>query len=108
MKRITFEIAKAIKKAGYPQKCGLWYNKKGVEFSYTEDYSDCYARPTYVEVWFWLWREKKIKFSLEPNDDFAECYNSKDFGYLISKICDDPEDAIEQVIKYLVENDILK
>lgn len=111
MKRVSFEVAKALKEAGYPQECGLWYSQDGREFSYTEEYSDCYARPTYLEVWLWLWREKKIcincnldKYNLIPqwwcNNEDGINYNTPNF--------DDPEEAIVATIEGLVENNLIK
>lgn len=106
-KRVSFKVAKAIKEAGYPQECGLWWSQDGREFSYTEDYSKHYARPTYLDVWLWLWIEKGIKLSVEPNEDEAECY-TKDLGKLISKFGNNPEEAIVEAIEYLVDNNLLK
>lgn len=112
MKRVSFKVAKAIKEAGYPQECGLWYNKNGVEFSYTEDYSECYARPTYIEVWLWLWREKKIHFCPYHNGieiDYTEGeYWQKYMEVHGLEEVNDPEEAIIMVIEYLVNNNLIK
>lgn len=122
MKTVSFKVAKAIKNVGYPQgntdKCYLTadhnqfykegqivYNEEGEWTVLTKNLADI---PTYMEVWLWLWREKNIKLSLEPNDDLAECYNSKDFGHLISKICNEPEEAIIAAIEYLVDNNLIE
>ena len=108
-KRVSFAVAKAIKEAGYPQACGLWYNKSGVEFSYTEDYSECYARPTYLNVWRWLWREKKYRIEIAIDKSTDKAYpiinNHTDF---IFDSEEDPEEAIIAAIEYLATNDLIK
>ena len=112
LKRVSFKVAKAIKDNGYPQifvDCAYYEDNN---LHHTEDpYNNCrtiiaYA-PTYLEVWLWLWKEKNIKFSVEPNDDLSECYTT-DIGYLISEFGDDPEEAIVSAIEYLVDNDLIK
>lgn len=112
MKCVSFEVAKAIKEAGYPQKCGLWYNKKGIEFSYTEDYSECYARPTYLDVWLWLWREKKNAIPADyfgyENNYWSSCVPLGDGRFEFFEPLHDPEEAIIKAIDYVVDNDLIK
>ena len=111
MKIVSIEVAKAIKEAGYPQgtENTSYYNKNGVliePFVFDGDYEIADA-PTYIEVWLWLWKEKGIKLSVEPNDDETECY-TKDLGKLISEFGSNPEEAIVPVINYLVEKNLIK
>lgn len=74
MKRVKFEVAKAIKEAGYPQdrkdvgyiteKCSDRFNVY-YEGNLTDNASRMVKKvsaPYVMEVWLWLWREKKILF----------------------------------------------
>ena len=109
MKRVTFKVATALKDAGYPQEgCGEYFNKYGAIDSYL-GYN--IARPYALEVWLWLWREKKIcincnydKYNMPPmwwcNNEDRINYNAPNF--------DDPEEAIINAIEFLVENDLIK
>lgn len=106
MKRVSFKVAKTIKEAGYPQcitgiGTSLWYTENG-EFTdgcLKDAYIIC---PTYLEVWLWLWREKK--FSID-----VDCYNCDKWTTDVNGIeFDDPEKAIIAAIEYLVENDLIK
>lgn len=54
MKRVSLKVAKAIKDAGYPQ------DYENAEDTYTNLIGGIWVKPTYIEVWLWLWREKKI------------------------------------------------
>lgn len=117
MKRVSFNVAKTIKEAGYPQdKQSItdigWYNMAGIYTNqlptqWEGDNMFVAVAPTYLEVWIWLWKEKNVKFSVEPNDDLSECYTT-DLGYLISEFGADPEEAIVSAIEYLVESKLLK
>lgn len=108
MKRVSFEVAKYLKEIGYPQE--IWkycwfYNESGelLNISITGYYG--IPAPTYLEVWLWLWREKKIYIGLE-----AESYPHD--GMCVPSYIDapysDPEDALIAAIEYLVNNKILK
>lgn len=117
MKRVSFKVAKAIKEAGYPQHNQLitdigWYNMAGIYTNqlpthWEGDNMFVAVAPTYLEVWLWLWKEKNIKFSIEPNDNLSECYTT-DLGYLISEFGDDPEEVIVSAIEYLADSDLIK
>lgn len=144
MKRITFEVAKALKEAGYPQpQTDIWgyvnrpnncyftgrhsywdkNRKRRLEWDETNEfhtaddwadeiepsfYGSAIAAPTYLEVWLWLWKEKKkwidVSFSLdEGNWTFMQDPSPCDCG-----LYNDPEEAIESAIKFLVDNDLIK
>ena len=113
MKRVSFNVAKAIKEAGYLQE----------KTDYYYDYNECIQKrcncyvnckcvtPTYLEVWLWLWREKKIcincnydKYNLIPmwwcNNEDGINYNTPNF--------DDPEEAIIGTIEDLVDKNLIK
>lgn len=108
MERVSFEVAKAIKKAGYPQECQRYqYTYEGRLVDLVRAGGICYGpkAPTYLEVWLWLWREKKIYFGIEavsyPHE--GTCLNDyQDIPYI------DPEEAIESAIEYMVENNLIK
>lgn len=119
MKIVSYEIARVLKKAGYPQRFVTsygWYDKNGrfndssCDVPMDEEYDECVA-PTYMEVWLWLWKEKKIcincnldKYNLLhmwwcTNEDGIN-YNTPNFN--------SPEEAIISAIEYLVENNLIK
>lgn len=108
---ITFEVAKAIKEAGFPQNfTNIYYTIDGVLFdwnsieTWNNKYYNKISCPTYLDVWLWLWREKGIKIShrigvniigIEDND-------------VIEDLFDDPEKAIIASIEYLVKHNLIK
>lgn len=110
MRKVSFKVAKAIKNAGYPQaETDDVYRNDGVLDSHSKwigGVTDvCCDAPTYIEVWLWLWRKKKIYFGIEaesyPHD--GTCLNNyQDIPYL------DPEDAIVEAIEHLVENNVIQ
>lgn len=118
-KRVSFKVAKAIKEAGYPQdKSSSCYNAYTGEFHYTScldswlkdgDYIDA---PTYLDVWLWLWREKKI--FIEPAIHFDSVKGYYFTAFIISDNitkhveASDSEEAIIAAIDYLVDNDLIK
>lgn len=123
MKRVTFKVAKALKDAGYPQKTrgtvfatetfihngtsfgmGCQITRPfGIPHKYLADI------PTYLEVWLWLWREKKacIGILFDDGDCAVEIWSNKSFlRDFESKF--DPEEAIINAIEFLVENNLIK
>lgn len=98
MKRVSFEVAKAIKEAGYLQdkseynegyaisevhykvyssRDARWYPSSadtGRMLSFDDDYyypEDCgeyCVAPYYMEVWLWLWREKGLYIDIDCTD----------------------------------------
>lgn len=127
MKQVSFKVAKAIKEAEYPQDVEFWkyledntywyyqngmLEKKGNISDYVDERKLIFA-PTYLEVWLWLWKEKKIYI------DIAHYYNSDeitvwDTNYKPIDCIDcfnkytNPEDAIAEAINRLVDNDLIK
>lgn len=92
-KIVSFKVAKAIKKAGYPQGNK---NSGNCDVYPLEDHDDNYTSytrigkittrykcetwrilssipyvvaPTYLEVWLWLWREKNKSISIICDED---------------------------------------
>lgn len=124
MKRASFEVAQAIKESGYPlikfQTVSRKQFESGFGYKYFNDgnfYSespsilhpednntiDMYYCPTYIEVWLWLWEEKEICIEIKDNHYYTLAkVNNKRFHE------DSPEEAIEQAIEYLTENDLIK
>lgn len=104
MERVSFEVAKALKEAGYPQSQFAPQYKENGEFEngLTDLGEGCYYAPTYTDVWLWLWREKGVKIDIMSRyyamaiiEDSSFCEN-------------DPEKAIIAAIKYLVNENLLK
>lgn len=115
MKRVSFEVAKAIKDAGYPQSNmrNTFFNKQGELLVVTNindriEY-DIYA-PTYLDVWLWLCREKGIYLNTNTQRSGIVCVYLDDT--IIHKIKDmkltDPEEAIIAAIEYLTDNNLIK
>lgn len=121
MKQVTFKVATALKDAGYPQdlstyqKC-YWSHCDDIRlFNYDEvdclDYWQlCCAAPTYLDVWLWLWREKKIfidvnKFSIDLNDSRV---STLIYEKQVIFIENDPEESIKNAIEYLCDNNLIK
>lgn len=124
-KRVTFKVAKAIKEAGYSQHPNIseyWYVTEHSEPIFDEPYekagtlvddwdfaTNMIAAPTYLDVWLWLWREKKACISIL----FAEGNCGIEIWYKKTFLRDfedtfDPEEAIAGAIDYLVDNDLIK
>lgn len=106
MKRVSFGMAKYLKKVDYkfipaPSSCftndtNSWYD---------EDDDELYTLPYVMEVWLWLWREKDIRI-VAGN---LTCFIWQDTEYeVIETAYSDPEEAIIAAIKYLVDNDLIK
>lgn len=113
MKRVSFNVAKAIKEAGYPQGQEEYAYRSNGDiyifenmFEHIPDY--CCDAPTYMEVWLWLWREKKIKVSLELSCRTLTSINADYWIGDIDAVFKDPEEAIIAAIEYLVTNDLIK
>lgn len=110
-KRVTFEVAKALKEAGYSQGFQLgeaYYNQYGEIQYYTEDMvlgSNICDAPYVTDAWRWLWREKNIYVQVG-----LKCCTLS-FPHVDSctfKLTTDPEEAIEAAIDYIVDNNLLK
>jgi len=136
MKRVSFEVAKAIKEAGYPQGD----KNSGLTDVYPlEDHDDNvipYTRigklttnyhcqtfrilsdipfvvaPTYLEVWLWLWKEKGIYISVEriftTEGVRVSCSVSYGVNIYLLKYRLNPEAAIIAAIEYLVKQNLIK
>lgn len=101
MERVSFKVAKAIREAGYPQN----YEKD----SYTNLNGGIWVKPTYMEVWLWLWKEKGIFIDVDHRRNeivSVTIYTTDD--YITELYENTPEEAIIAAINYLVENDLIK
>lgn len=132
MERVPFNVAKALKDAGYPQTLeedydvgyaitkvtyqeydsfdGTWYTytaSPGIDLIfnnknfYPENCGEFCVAPYYLDVWLWLWREKKINVTPEYDQIsglFSSCGVSER---------EDPEEAIKQAVDYLVEQKLI-
>lgn len=124
MRRVSFEVAKAIKEAGYPQGItqgqyakASYYDNELESYINEGEYIENFFilgidAPTYLEVWLWLWREKGIKIDTTTRFDSIK-------GWLVIAListgrwthhveCSDPEEAIISAIEYLVSNNLIK
>lgn len=114
MKRCSFNVAIALKEAGYPQgitrdvyviKADGWTYidyPVGVCISSSVALPQDYIAdiPYYMDVWLWLWREKKAYIEL-VHDVVDDC---ADTGFGQGQ---DPEEAIIAAIEHIVDNNLL-
>lgn len=110
MKRVSSKIAKALKKAGYPQEeFGMIYSA-GMLVPYNAYYPDQCNAPYVMDVWLWLWREKKIYLNTNTQRKGIVCVYWDDT--IINEIKDmkltDPEEVISAAIEYLIDNNLVK
>lgn len=132
MKKVSFEIAKALKEAGYPQAVNEedsgrvdvvfsnepdnYLSYEGAEIQgylkdqYLEKHNIEYCiAPTYLETWIWLWNEKEITIDVDTdyfNDgNGARCFVNETHEECIGN---SPEEAIVTAINYLVEHNLIK
>lgn len=123
-KRVSFEVARALKEAGYPQDketlvyltapcCGV--NPGNIAslkvMSLYDVGNNFVAAPSYIDAWLWLWREKGIMVDTSQigGKVDAEVYTSdEEVLYVGNELHDDPEEAITKAIDCLVENKLLK
>lgn len=106
MKRVSFSVAKALKEAGYkftPAPSSFLTNE--TNSWYDEDDDELYTLPYVMEVFLWLWREKKIFIQVEKE----RCILSFLWGDSCTfRINSDPEEAIITAIEHLVTNNLIK
>lgn len=134
MKRVSFEVAKALKEAGYPQGDK---NSGNCDVYPLEDHDDNYTpytrvgkittrykcetwrtlssipyvvAPYYLEVWLWLWREKKCYIDVLNNQGgkVAQCLIWIGNKPVHKLAYDTPEEAIiaaiDAALEYLSKN----
>lgn len=106
MKIVSFKTARALQDKGFPSLKADWsYSTSGELVNFVDDADYVISAPYIMEAWLWLWRTKKVYFGVNTEDYPHEgmCLNDyEDRPY------SDPEEAIENAIMYLVENDLLK
>lgn len=120
MKRVSFKVAKALKKAGYPQGTSKYLYDIDGTFASKYDYEQWNINtltkidmPTYLEAWLWLWREGKFKIDLDECFGVCMIYDTTILDYrrngdIYEFKYTDPEEAIEKAIVYLVDNNLIK
>lgn len=122
MKNVSFKIAKYLKDIGYPQELyyGVWYfadedSVNAIPFCGIPLKKVYWIDPTYIEVWLWLWQEKKHYIKVLPiGVEFCwqillrENNEWHSLGILSKTNFYDPEAAIIAAIEYLVDNDLIK
>lgn len=134
-KRVSFKVAKAIKEAGYPQgnknsgncpvypledhdenytpytrigkittryKCETWRILSSIPYV---------VAPTYLDVWLWLWREKKFAIPADyfgyDNNYWSSCIPISGDRFEFFEPLHDPEDAIIAAIEYIIDKNLL-
>lgn len=73
-------------------------------------YGSAIAAPTYMETWRWLWQEKGIQIpvGVDSATIWIREHNGNMYNHGVFKFNNDPEEAIMEAIKYLVNNDLIK
>lgn len=116
-KIVTFKVAKALKETGYPQVGRYQYTYSGKLVDLVREGGACYGpmAPTYLDAWLWLWRKKDIRIYLQdaknPKEPEIErgCYvGTNQLGGICTPEVSDPENAIVDIIDFLVENNLIK
>lgn len=111
-KIVSYNVAKALKEAGYPQECKdgtIYYAENGLKWKYDSETYDMYDDPvyciclTYIDAWLWLWNTKNIKIEVADKPYFAK---AKVMGKFFVET--NPEEAIAKAIDYLIENNLIK
>lgn len=134
-KRVTFDVAMALKEAGYPQGLTMYrYVTKCIGvMRYTKithyvpgqliegtlsifdikhphfsgiSLNESIDVPIVIDAWLWLWQHKGIW--LDPVKTGAELFTCYLSGEHIIGYHSNPEEAIEAAIKYLVNENLLK
>lgn len=133
MERVKFEVAKALKEAGYPQDKSeydegyaiskvyydvyssrdyRWYPSSADtgrllsfdnDYYYPEDCGEFCVAPSYMEAWLWLWEEKK--FIIELQGQRTTGWSTPLFP---NRFFHNQEQAIIAAIDYLVEYNLIK
>lgn len=105
MKIVSFELAQKLTELGY---------NKSSDRGYVIDNKHFIEAPSYVDVWFWLWREKKFPISLmcDEHPDLMQWYPHSDItgeigSFTDTVFFDDPEEALVEAIDYIFENNLL-
>lgn len=100
-KHVTLEIAKILKKAGYPQDI---YDSTAFIEGDVNKMQEALVLPTYIDVWLWLWREK------HETIDIIVYYQNRALTHINGELKDfvDPEEAIIAGINHLVSNKLIK
>lgn len=102
MKRVSFEVAKVLKEADYPQECDMYYSVPPKE----QYIGRKIAQPTYLDAWIWLWREKGIHIEILDSKITTQCYATIN-GEKDTVLFKSPEEAIKEAINYLIENNLI-
>lgn len=115
MKYISFKVAVAIKEAGYPQD---ELKNPDTHWFYDEKTKCDILRPTYIDVWLWLWRKKNISIELAQHIKciVADIWDNKEnfldpislFQIDHKHNIQDPEDIIIKAIEILVEHNLIR
>lgn len=120
LKKVSFEVAKALKAAGYPQYPIIPSYQDDILKKFIEKREDLcdnvptYFCPAYLEVWPWLWREKRIFIEPSVHFNLVKGYYVTAFiiglGDNVSKHIETSgiEEAIITAIDYLVESNLIK
>ena len=106
MEHVSFEVAKAIKEAGYPQESDKVYLPDGVFCNYISHFINYYAAPTYYDVWLWIKREKDIKIVFDYYTQLCTIYinDIRKETFNFSR----PMESFIDAIEYLVNKNLLK
>lgn len=111
MKRCSFNVAQAIKEAGYQQlNTKQRYTTNGA-LIYCMNLDDVhntqYDAPTYLDVWLWIWREKGIHIDIDYCINQCSIFDITN-QVIYTRTFADPEEAIIAAIEHIIDNDLIK
>lgn len=120
----SYEVAKLLKEKGFDEPLKRFYNsegKRGISSYYNWNLSDCDCScPTHQMAMKWLREKYCLHFVIQPMMSMPSCelkwvadtYDTSIFYKELSefkcvagtKLCDSPEEAVEEALKYSLEN----
>lgn len=112
-KRVSIEVAKALKEAGYPLEIKTIEDAENLGWqgkAFFVGMATCALLPYVMDVWLWLWREKGIKIVAEPRQKVFVYIKTAFYGLPkeFASVFEDPEEAIEKAIEYFITNNLIK
>lgn len=108
MKIVSFKVAQELKENGYSQNhFGAWYDGKGDlhpnHYSTAPNPSWCFA-PTVFEAFIWLWKERDLCITF---DEYRFFIDGESPRFPRSTPYESPEDAVEDALEYLVDENLM-
>lgn len=102
-KLVNYDIAVALKRAGYPQKTNFGYRENETLITYAIKDKEFYYAPTYLAAWNWLWNNGiQLEFRAVTEELVVVKYKGDGIGSGKT-----PIEALEDALGFLVYYEIL-